>query len=153
MERHQFPPTRSGLTRKFNCGLDVYLTVNAKPDGEPAEIFVKLGKQGTTVSGLMQAWAVTVSAALQRGVEWLDLRDKYVGSTFEPKTHEYTSLVDAVARNVDELIDQLKQQADQQRGNCDSKLSRRMQNIPLGVRRVLSDLRSFVYALLRWPTN
>ena len=68
MEQHQFPATRSGLTRKFKCGLDVYVTVNLKPDGDPGEVFVKLGKQGSTVSGLMQAWAVTISAALQRGV-------------------------------------------------------------------------------------
>ncbi len=72
MEQHQFPATRRGLTRKFNCGLDVYLTVNLKPDGDPGEIFVKLGKPGTAVSGLMHAFALTVSAALQRGVPWSD---------------------------------------------------------------------------------
>lgn len=68
MQQHQFSETRDGLTRKFVCGLDVYLTVNPLLNGEPGEIFVKLGKQGSTVSGLMQAWAVTISAALQRGV-------------------------------------------------------------------------------------
>ena len=82
MEQHQFPATRSGLTRKFNCGLDVYLTVSPKPDGEPGELFVRLGKQGSTVSGLMQAWAITVSAALQRGVPWSELREKYRGMKF-----------------------------------------------------------------------
>ena len=60
----------------------MYLTVNPMPDGQPGEIFLKLGKQGSTVSGLMQAWAVTVSAALQRGVSWQDLRDKYVEMRF-----------------------------------------------------------------------
>ena len=109
MEQHQFPATRRGLTRKFNCGLDVYLTVNLKPDGDPGEIFVKLGKQGTTVSGLVQAWAVTISVALQRGVPWSDLREQYQDMTFDPKTHEYTSLVDAVAKNVDELVEELRQ--------------------------------------------
>ena len=104
METFEFPETRRGLTRKFNCGLDVYLTVNFLPDGQPGEIFVKLGKPGTTVSGLMQAWALTVSAALRRGIPWEDLREKYLDMTFEPKTHEYTSLVDGVTKNVDELI-------------------------------------------------
>ena len=66
--RSRFPSTRHGLTRKFNCGLDVYLTINATADGEPGEVFVKLGKQGSTVSGLIQAWVVTISAPLQRGV-------------------------------------------------------------------------------------
>ena len=111
MEQHQFPATRSGLTRKFTCGLDVYVTVNLKPDGEPGEVFVKLGKQGSTVSGLMQAWAVTISAALQRGVPWSDLREKYKGMTFEPRTHEYSSLVDAVTQNIDAMVEELRQAA------------------------------------------
>ena len=43
MEGYRFPETRQGLTRRFNCGLDVYLTVNPKPDGEPGEVFVRKG--------------------------------------------------------------------------------------------------------------
>ena len=109
MEQHQFPRTRNGLTRKFKCGLDVYLTVNLKPDGEPGEVFVKLGKPGSTVSGLMQAWTVTVSTALQRGVPWSDLREKYKGTTFEPRTHDYSSLVDAVTQNIDAMVEELHQ--------------------------------------------
>ena len=76
MEQHQFPATRRGLTRKFNCGLDVYLTVNLKRDGEPGEVLVKLGKQGTAGSGMVQAWAVTIPVALQRGLPWSGWRDK-----------------------------------------------------------------------------
>ncbi len=121
MEQHQFSATRHGLTRKFNCGLDVYLTVNLKPDGEPGEVFVKLGKQGTTVSGLMQAWAVTISAALQRGVLWSDLREKYKGTTFEPRTQEYSSLVDAVTQNVDAIIEELRQASRQKTLDFDSE--------------------------------
>ena len=57
----RFPQTRKGLTRKFNVGgLDVYLTVNPMPSGDPGEVFLKVAKQGSTLSGLMQAWAVTV---------------------------------------------------------------------------------------------
>ena len=93
----------------LKCGLDVYVTVNLKPDGDPGEVFVKLGQQESTVSGLMQAWAVTISAALQRGVPWSDLREKYKGTTFEPKTHEYSSLVDAVTQNIDAIIEELRQ--------------------------------------------
>src|ERR1700685_990715 len=74
MSHFRFPETRFGMTRKIECGLDVYITVNAMPDGEPAEVFVKLGKQGTAISGLMHAWVVTISAALQRGVPWSELR-------------------------------------------------------------------------------
>ena len=109
MEQHQFSPTRRGLTRKFNCGLDLYLTVNPKSDGDPGEVFVKLGKQGSTISGLMQAWAVTISAALQRGVPWSDLREKYKGTTFEPRTEEYSSLVDAVTQSINAMVEEMRQ--------------------------------------------
>lgn len=113
MTNYQFPPLRHGLTRKFICGPDVYLTVNPLPNGEPGEIFVKLGKQGSTLSGMMQAFAVTVSAALQRGVPWSDLREKYRGARFDPNNHRYTSLVDAIAQNVDEMIALLREQCDE----------------------------------------
>ena len=82
---YRFPDSRKGITRKFICGPDVYLTVNPLPNGEPGEIFIKIAKQGSTLSGLMQAWAVTVSAALQRGVPWTDLREKYKDATFDPR--------------------------------------------------------------------
>ncbi len=68
MEQFRFPETRIGLTRKFACGPNVYLSVNAKPNGEPGEVFVKIVKGGSTLSGLMHAWAITISAALRRGV-------------------------------------------------------------------------------------
>ena len=116
MSEYRFPSTRQGLTRKFNCGLDVYLTVNATAEGELGEVFVKLGKPGSTVSGLIQAWVVTISAALQRGVPWSELRDKYADTTFEPRTHEYTSLVDAVARNIDEMRDELREEVRKRSG-------------------------------------
>ena len=108
-EIFRFPTTRYGLTRKFNCGLDVYLTVNPKPDGGPGELFVKYVKEGSTVSGLVQAWVVTISAALHCGVPWDELREKFVATRFDPQTGEYSSLVDAVARNIDDLRDNLKE--------------------------------------------
>ena len=125
MEQYRFPKTRPGLTRKFNCGLDVYLTVNANPDGEPCEVFLKLGKQGSTVSGLVQAWVVTISAALQRGVPWSELREKYLGARFDPSNTEYSSLVDAVAQNVDEMRAELREQTLQQSGQQVFEFSRR----------------------------
>ncbi len=73
-----------------------------------------LGKQGSTVSGLIQAWVITISAALQRGVPWSDLREKFEGMRFEPMTHEYSSLVDAISKNVDELIEEIRSSSKQQ---------------------------------------
>jgi len=114
---YRFSETRSGLTRKFTVGgLDVYLTVNPTPCADPGEVFIKIAKQGSTLSGLMQAWAVTVSAALQRGVPWSDLREKYVGTRFEPSDHRCTSLIDAVAQHIDALVSECRHQLDEKRG-------------------------------------
>ena len=116
MEQYQFPVTREGLTRKIDCGVDVYLTVNPKGNGEPGEIFVKVAKQGSTVSGLMDALAKTISIALRQRVAWPELREKYLDTKFDPKTHEYTSLVDAVARNIDDMIAELRELRDEKMG-------------------------------------
>lgn len=116
MEKYRFPDTREGLTRKFICGADVYLTVNPLPDGQPGEVFVKIGKRGSTLSGLMHAWAITISAALQRGVPWPELREKFEDSRFEPCNHKYSSLVDAVAQNIDEMVAELRRKHEMKAG-------------------------------------
>jgi len=58
------------------------------------------------------AWAITISAALQRGVPWPELRAKFEGTVSEPWNHDYTSLVDVVARTVDEMIAELRESHD-----------------------------------------
>ena len=57
-----------------------------------------------------------MSAALQRGVRWSELSEKFLEMRFEPQTHEYTSLVDAIARNIDEMIDEIRWQREATRG-------------------------------------
>lgn len=59
------------------CSIDLYVTVNPKPSEEPGEIFVKLSTQVSTISSLMQAWVVTISAALQGGARRGDFSAKY----------------------------------------------------------------------------
>lgn len=103
------PATREGRTRRIECGTEIYVTVNMLPDNSgPADVFVKIAKPGSTTAGLMHAWVMTLSAALRRGVPWKDLREKFLGMRFEPMTHVYTSPVDAVARTVDELVEEMQ---------------------------------------------
>ena len=54
------------------------------PDGQPGEIFLKMAKEGSTVSGLMDAFATTVSVSLQYGVPLRDLVNKFAHVRFEP---------------------------------------------------------------------
>src|SRR5207244_4161180 len=67
--RHKLPEERMSVTHKFNIGgHEGYITVGLYPDGSPGEIFITMAKEGSTVSGLMDSFALAVSIALQHGV-------------------------------------------------------------------------------------
>src|SRR5208337_5026920 len=67
--RRHLPDERRALTHHFSiAGQEGYLTVGVYEDGLPGEIFITMAKQGSTISGLMDAFATVVSLALQHGV-------------------------------------------------------------------------------------
>jgi ribonucleoside-diphosphate reductase alpha chain len=83
--RRRLPAERSAVTHKFDiAGHEGYITVGLYPDGTPGEIFLKMAKEGSTVSGLMDTFATTVSVALQYGVPLKDLVNKFAHVRFEP---------------------------------------------------------------------
>jgi ribonucleoside-diphosphate reductase alpha chain len=83
--RRRLPAERSAVTHKFEIsGHEGYITVGLYPDGTPGEIFLKMAKEGSTVSGLMDTFATTVSVALQYGVPLRDLVNKFAHVRFEP---------------------------------------------------------------------
>jgi ribonucleoside-diphosphate reductase alpha chain len=83
--RHKLPNERNSITHKFSVGgHEGYLTVGKYDDGNPGEIFIKMAKEGSTLSGIMDAFALSVSIALQYGVPLRALVDKFVNSRFEP---------------------------------------------------------------------
>jgi ribonucleoside-diphosphate reductase alpha chain len=83
--RHRLPSERTAITHKFEInGHEGYITVGLYPDGQPGEIFLKMAKEGSTVSGLMDSFATTVSVALQYGVPLRDLVNKFAHVRFEP---------------------------------------------------------------------
>ena len=65
-------------------GQEGYITVGLYDDGSPGEVFVKMSKQGSTVSGLMDSVAIAWSMALQHGVPIESLISKYIDHRFEP---------------------------------------------------------------------
>lgn len=105
-ERERLPDTRSSLTHKFVVGsLEGYLTVGLYPDGRPGEVFIKIAKHGSTVSGLVDTIAVLTSLALQYGVSVESLARKFEFTRFEPsgwtrhpQIRHAQSLVDYVFR-------------------------------------------------------
>jgi ribonucleoside-diphosphate reductase alpha chain len=83
--RRRLPAERTAITHKFDIsGHEGYITVGLYPDGQPGEIFLKMAKEGSTISGLMDTFATTVSVALQYGVPLHDLVHKFAHVRFEP---------------------------------------------------------------------
>jgi ribonucleoside-diphosphate reductase alpha chain len=83
--RRKLPDERQALTHKFSIGgHEGYLTVGLFEDGQPGEIFIKMNKEGSTISGLMDAFAIAVSMALQHGVPLRTLAGKFVHTKFDP---------------------------------------------------------------------
>ena len=83
--RHRLQEERASLTHKFSiAGHEGYITVGLYPNGQPGEIFIRMAKEGSTVSGLMDAFATSVSLALQHGVPLKVLCEKFAHTRFEP---------------------------------------------------------------------
>ena len=83
--RHKLPDERKSITHKFDIGgHEGYLTVGLYEDGQPGELFVTMAKEGSTISGLMDAFATQTSYALQFGVPLKFMVDKFTHMRFEP---------------------------------------------------------------------
>lgn len=84
-ERVKLPQTRRSITHKFEiAGHEGYITVGLYDDGKPGEIFVTMHKQGSTIRGLLDAWATSVSVNLQYGVSITNLFKRFRHQKFEP---------------------------------------------------------------------
>jgi ribonucleoside-diphosphate reductase alpha chain len=102
--RHRLPSTRISETHKFSiAGHEGYLTYSMYEDGTLGEVFVRMSKQGSTLSGLLDVFAISVSLALQYGVPLKELAHKFIYTRFEPagftenpSIHVATSIVDYI---------------------------------------------------------
>jgi ribonucleoside-diphosphate reductase alpha chain len=84
-QRRKLSDERQALTHKFSiAGHEGYLTVGLYDEGQPGEIFLRMAKEGSTVSGLMDTIATMTSMALQYGVPLKTLVDKFSHTRFEP---------------------------------------------------------------------
>jgi ribonucleoside-diphosphate reductase alpha chain len=100
------PTTRKSITHRFTIGgHEGYLTVGLFEEGAPGEIFIKMAKEGSTLSGMVQAFCRALSLALQYGLTIDQAVERFVGMRFEPmgptnndEIPEALSIVDYVAR-------------------------------------------------------
>lgn len=83
--RRRLPKSRPSRTTSFAvAGAEGYLTAGSYEDGQLGEVFLKLGKQGSTLAGVMDAFSIAVSIALQYGVPLEAFVSKFVNMRFEP---------------------------------------------------------------------
>ena len=106
--REVLPQTRRSVTHKFAInGHEGYLTVGLFEDGRPGEIFIKMSKEGSTLSGLIQGFCRAFSLALQHGLPAAEAAERFKGMRFEPMgatsnpdIPEASSILDYVARYI-----------------------------------------------------
>jgi ribonucleoside-diphosphate reductase alpha chain len=106
--RRKLPKTRPSQTISFTVGeAKGYITAGEYPGDGLGEIFVKLGKQGSTLSGLLDAFAISVSIGLQYGVplesyvaKFMNMRFEPAGMTDDPEIRFSTSILDYLARKI-----------------------------------------------------
>jgi ribonucleoside-diphosphate reductase alpha chain len=106
--RKRLPEVRPSLTHKVEIqGADLYIIAGYFPDtGDIGEIFINIGKQGSTLRGFVDSWAILMSIAMQTEGSDLDaIITKFKGQTFEPngmttntEIPECTSLLDYMVR-------------------------------------------------------
>ncbi len=109
IRREVLPETRRSMTHKFSITTyEGYLTVGLFPDGRPGEIFIKMSKEGSTLSGLIQGFCRAFSLSLQHGLSLHDAAERFRGMRFEPlgptsnpDIPECSSILDYVARYLD----------------------------------------------------
>ncbi len=83
--RRRLPDTRESITHKFDvAGHEGYITVGLFEDGAPGEVFITMAKEGSTVGGMMDAFATAISLCLQYGVPLDALVKKFSHQRFEP---------------------------------------------------------------------
>ncbi len=106
--RQKLPRTRTSRTFSFRVAdCHGYVTVGEYPDGRPGELFLKVAKQGSTLAGIMDAFAIGLSLGLQYGVpleafieKFTNMRFEPAGMTDDPDIRFATSLVDYIFRRL-----------------------------------------------------
>ena len=87
--RRRLPKTRSATVTRFDvAGAEGYMTASTYPDDGVGEVFLKLGKQGSTLAGVMDAFSMAISVGLQYGIPLESYVAKFTNMRFEPAGHD-----------------------------------------------------------------
>ncbi|HEX3522303.1 MAG TPA: vitamin B12-dependent ribonucleotide reductase, partial [Stellaceae bacterium] len=106
--RRRLPKTRSATVTRFDvAGAEGYMTASTYPDDGVGEVFLKLGKQGSTLAGVMDAFSMAISVGLQYGIplesyvaKFTNMRFDPAGMTDDPDIRIATSMMDYIFRRL-----------------------------------------------------
>jgi len=106
--RRRLPKTRSATVTRFDvAGAEGYMTASTYPDDGVGEVFLKLGKQGSTLAGVMDAFSMAISVGLQYGIplesyvaKFTNMRFEPAGMTDDPDIRIATSVMDYIFRRL-----------------------------------------------------
>ena len=106
--RRRLPKTRSATVTRFNvAGAEGYMTASTYPDDGLGEVFLKLGKQGSTLAGVMDAFSIAISVGLQYGIplesyvaKFTNMRFEPAGMTDDPDIRIASSMMDYIFRRL-----------------------------------------------------
>jgi ribonucleoside-diphosphate reductase alpha chain len=106
--RRRLPKTRSATVTRFDvAGAEGYMTASTYPDDGVGEVFLKLGKQGSTLAGVMDAFSMAISVGLQYGIplesfvsKFTNMRFEPAGMTDDPDVRIATSVMDYIFRRL-----------------------------------------------------
>jgi len=106
--RRRLPKTRSATVTRFDvAGAEGYMTASTYPDDGVGEVFLKLGKQGSTLAGVMDAFSIAISVGLQYGIplesyvgKFTNMRFEPAGMTDDPDIRIATSVMDYIFRRL-----------------------------------------------------
>lgn len=106
--RRRLPKQRPSMTTRFSVGgAEGYMTASSYPDDGVGEVFLKLGKQGSTLAGIMDAFSVAISVGLQYGIpletyvrKFTNMRFEPAGMTDDPDIRIATSVLDYIFRRL-----------------------------------------------------
>ena len=107
--RKRLPDTRQSITHKFEiAGHEGYIIVGLYDDGRPGELFLTMGKEGSTLGGLLDSIGILTSVSLQYGVPIETLVQKFSHCRFEPSGRTKNPEIEQASSIVDYIFRWLK---------------------------------------------
>ena len=104
--RRTMPVTRHSVTHtiRHTGDLKIYIIVGFYTNGDPGEVFVKIGKEGSTLAGLMDIIGVQISQMLQTSLPWGCIESNLLNTNFEPLNSEGKSIAHVIGKAITTIL-------------------------------------------------